>query len=200
MAKKIVYVTRKIPDAGLNMLYPIANVKLISESGDFQPTREEVIQGVKGADVIISLVTEKIDREIMESNPRLIGISNYAVGYDNIDIKSAVELGIPVTNTPGVLTDTTADIAWALLMATARRITESDRFLRSKKFKIWSPNLLLGNDISKGGSKSPKTLGIIGYGKIGKAVHKRSIGFDMNVIVYDTDNKEEIEKTEGIKY
>ena len=136
IAGKNIFVTRTIPDAGLDILYERAEVKLYSGNDFYQPTRTELIEGVKEADVVLSSITEKIDREIMELNPDLLGISNYAVGYDNIDIKSASELGIPVTNTPGILTDTTADLTWALLMDTARRITEADRFSRQKKFKI----------------------------------------------------------------
>jgi len=195
MSKKTVLVTRKIPEAGLSLLRKSAIVKICSEIDDTLPEREELIKGVKTADVIISLVTEKIDLEIMESNPKLLGISNYAVGYDNIDVKTATELGIPVTNTPGVLTDTTADLAWALLMAVARRIPAADKFARKKQFKTWSPNLMLGTDISTGGLKKQKTLGIIGYGKIGKAVHKRANGFDMKVIAHDPYQKGTIEKT-----
>ena len=200
MAQKSIFLTRWIPEAGLELLREKTNLHLYSSNKEKIPAKNDTVEGVKNAYVLISLVTEKIDRDIMEANPNLLGISNYAVGYDNIDIHSATQLGIPVTNTPGVLTDTTADIAWALIMAVSRRIVEADKFLRNKKFKTWVPDLMLGADISKGGSKKQKTLGIIGYGKIGKAVRKRAAGFDMKVIVYSPNEAEHIKKTDVFEY
>jgi len=136
----------------------------------------------------------------MEANPRLLGIANHAVGYNNIDVRTATALGIPVTNTPGVLTDTTADLAWALIMAVARNIVQGHQYVKRGRFKIWGPKLLLGMDVSPGGSGKPKTLGIIGFGRIGQAVLKRSKGFAMRVLVYDPLQKETIEQTEGVTY
>jgi glyoxylate reductase len=167
---------------------------------DETPNKEEIIRGVQQADVLLSLLTEEIDRAIMEANPRLLGIANLAVGYNNIDIRTATELGIPVTNTPGVLTDTTADLAWALIMAVARNIVKGHQYVKDGRFKIWGPKLLLGTDVSPGGSGKPKTLGIIGFGRIGQAVLKRSKGFDMRVLAYDPLQKEMIERTEGVEY
>jgi glyoxylate reductase len=109
-------------------------------------------------------------------------------------------LGIPVTNTPGVLTDTTADLAWALIMAVARNIVKGHQYVKEGRFKIWGPKLLLGTDVSPGGSGKPKTLGIIGFGRIGQAVLKRSQGFNMRVLAYDPLQKEMIERTEGVEY
>jgi glyoxylate reductase len=125
------------------------------------------------------LLTEKIDAEVMDSAPRLKVISNMAVGVDNIDVTAATALHLPVGYTPGVLTDATADMAFALLMSAARRIVEADRFLRAGKWKTWSPQLLLGADFVGA------TLGIIGFGRIGQAVAKRALGFDMRVVYHD---------------
>ncbi|MGZ3494715.1 MAG: NAD(P)-dependent oxidoreductase, partial [Thermodesulfobacteriota bacterium] len=173
-----VFVTRMIPEAGLTLLRKEAKVDVWPGPEDETPPKEEMIRGVRKADVLLCLLTEEIDRAIMEANPRLLGIANLAVGYNNIDVRTATELGIPVTNTPGILTDTTADLAWALIMAVARNIVQGHQYLKGGRFKIWGPNILLGMDVSPGGSGKPKTLGIIGFGRIGQAVMKRSKGFD----------------------
>ncbi|MGZ3605720.1 MAG: 2-hydroxyacid dehydrogenase [Thermodesulfobacteriota bacterium] len=195
-----VFVTRMIPEAGLTLLRKEAKVDVWPGPEDETPPKEEMIRGVRKADVLLCLLTEEIDRAIMEANPRLLGIANLAVGYNNIDVKTATELGIPVTNTPGILTDTTADLAWALIMAVARNIVQGHQYLKEGRFKIWGPNILLGMDVSPGGSGKPKTLGIIGFGRIGQAVMKRSKGFDMVVLVYDPLQKETIEQTQGVEY
>jgi glyoxylate reductase len=195
-----VFVTRLIPEAGLSLLRKEAEVDVWPGPEDETPLKGEIIQGVKKADVLLSLLTEEIDRAIMEANPKLLGIANHAVGYNNIDVKTATQLGLPVTNTPGVLTDTTADLAWTLIMAVARNIIQGHQYIKEGRFKIWGPKLLLGMDVSPGGSGKPKTLGIIGFGRIGQAVFKRSEGFDIRVLAYDPFQKETIEKTEGIEY
>ncbi len=189
-----------IPEAGLILLRKKADVDVWPGPEDETPSQEEIIRGVRKADVLLSLLTEEIDRTIMKSNPRLLGISNLAVGYNNIDVRTATELGIPVTNTPGVLTDTTADLAWALIMAVARNIVQGHQYVKEGRFKIWGPKLLLGMDVSPGGNGKPKTLGIVGFGRIGQAVLKRSKGFDMRVLAYDPFQKEEIDQTEGVEY
>ena len=195
-----VFVTRMIPEAGLTLLRKEAKVDVWPGPEDETPPKEEIIRGVRKADVLLSLLTEEIDRAIMEANPRFLGIANHAVGYNNIDVRTATALGIPVTNTPGVLTDTTADLAWALIMAVARNIVQGHQYVKRGSFKIWGPKLLLGMDVSPGGSGKPKTLGIIGFGRIGQAVLKRSKGFAMRVLVYDPLQKETIEQTEGVTY
>ena len=195
-----VFVTRMIPEAGLTLLRKEAKVDVWPGPEDETPPKEEIIRGVRKADVLLCLLTEEIDRAIMEANPRLLGIANHAVGYNNIDVRTATALGIPVTNTPGVLTDTTADLAWALIMAVARNIVQGHQYVKRGRFKIWGPKLLLGMDVSPGGSGKPKTLGIIGFGRIGQAVLKRSKGFAMRVLVYDPLQKETIEQTEGVTY
>jgi len=125
-----------IPEAGLILLRKEAEVDVWPGPEDGTPPKEEIILGVRKADVLLSLLTEEIDRTVMESNPRLLGIANLAVGYNNIDVKTATEMGIPVTNTPGVLTDTTADLAWALIMAVARNIIQGHQYVKEGRYKI----------------------------------------------------------------
>jgi len=195
-----VFVTRLIPEAGLALLRKEAEVDVWSGPEDEAPSKEEILHGIKKADVLLCLLTEEIDRTVMEANPKLLGIADHAVGYNNIDVEIATQLGIPVTNTPGVLTDTTADLAWTLIMAVARNIVQGHQYVKEGRFKIWSPKLLLGTDVSPGGSGKRKTLGIVGFGRIGQAVFKRSKGFDMQVLVHDPFQKETIERTEGAHY
>jgi glyoxylate reductase len=195
-----IFVTRSILEAGVTLLRREAEVEIWPGPEDEVPSQEEVIQGVRRADVLLCLLTETIDRTVMEANPKLLGIANHAVGFNNIDIKTATELGLPVTNTPGVLTDTTADLAWALILAVARHIAQGHQYMKEGRFKAWGPKLLLGRDVSPGGSEKPKTLGIIGFGRIGQAVFRRSRGFEMRVLAYDPFQKETIERTEGVEY
>ncbi len=173
-----VYVTRPIPQAGLDLLRQECEVTVF-EDQDRLPTKEEVIEGVRGKDALLCLLTEEITAEVMDAAPNLKVISNYAVGYNNIDVEAATARGIVVTNTPGVLTETTADFAWALLMAVARRVVEADRFTRAGKFQGWGPLLLLGSDVYG------KCLGVIGMGRIGQAIARRARGFDMRVLYYN---------------
>ena len=142
-----IFVTRRIRDAGLDLLRE-AGVELRVWPGpeNARPSREEVLEGARWADVLLSLLTEPIDREVMAANPRLRGVANFAVGFDNIDILVATELGVPVSNTPGVLTDTTADLTWALLLCAARNVASGDVYMRGGRYKVWGPNLLLGED------------------------------------------------------
>ena len=142
--------------------------------------REELIARLKGKQGAVTLLTDIIDRDLLESLPDIRVISNIAVGFNNIDIENASRLGILVTNTPGVLTETTADFAWTLLMAAARRVVEGDAFARSGEWKAWGLQMLLGNDIFG------KTLGIIGFGRIGQAMARRAMGFSMRIQYFDT--------------
>ncbi|MGM0603830.1 MAG: 2-hydroxyacid dehydrogenase [Bacillota bacterium] len=171
--KKKIYITRKIPDIGLDMLKEKFDIKVNEK--DRVLTKEEIIENMDRCDGLLSLLTDTIDKEIIASNPNLEIISNYAVGYNNIDIDYASKNDIIVTNTPGVLTETTADMTWALMMAISRRIVESDKFVRDQKYKGWAPKLLLGKDVYG------KKLGIIGLGRIGRAVARRAEGFGMEV-------------------
>ena len=175
--KTRVFVTRQIPQAGLDMLKE--HYEVIVNPHNRVLTKEELMDGVKIADGLLSLLTDDITAEVMDVNPNLKIISNYAVGYNNIDVEAATKRGIQVTNTPGVLTDTTADLAWALIMAIGRRVVEGDAFTREGHFDGWDPMLLLGTDITG------KTLGIVGMGRIGQAVARRAMGFDMRILYHD---------------
>ena len=187
-----VFVTRRIPEKGLRMLEERYDVVVNPE--DRVLTKEEIIEGVRDADALLCLLTDPIDKDVIDAGKNLRIISNYAVGYNNIDVKYASKKGIIVTNTPGVLTETTADLAWALLMAIARRVVEGDRFMREGKFRGWAPMLMLGTDVYG------KTLGIVGMGKIGQAVARRAVGFGMKVIYYSRKRKPEIEKEIGAEF
>jgi glyoxylate reductase len=155
-------------------------------------TKREIIQDAKNKFAMITMLSDRIDAEVIENCPMLRVIANYAVGYDNIDLEAAKKHGVVVTNTPGVLTETTADLAWALIMAISRRVIEGDRLVRSGKWSGWSPTQLLGNDVFG------KTLGIIGMGRIGQAVARRACGFGMKVIYHSRHSlKFGIEKAVG---
>ncbi len=184
-----VFVTRRIPEKGLRMLEERYDVEV--NPHDRVLTKEEIIEGVRDADALLCLLTDAIDREVIDAGRKLKVISNYAVGYNNIDYEYAREKGIPVTNTPGVLTETTADLAWAILMAAARRVVEGDAFMRAGKFRGWEPMLMLGTDVYD------KTIGIVGMGKIGQAVARRAKGFGMHILYYSRSRKPEIEEETG---
>ena len=177
-----ILVTQKVPDPAYPPLEAIGDVEANMEEGNIWPYEELVRRG-PGHDYIYSLLTDNIDARFLEacaaSTPSLKMVANMAVGFNNIDVETATRLRIAVSNTPGVLSDTTADLAFALLMATARRIPEAERFLRAGKYKGWGPLLFCGADVH--GS----TLGLIGAGRIGKLVARRSSGFDMKVLYYD---------------
>ena len=177
-----ILVTQKVPDPAYPPLEAIGDVEANMEEGSIWPY-EELLRRGPGHDYIYSLLTDNIDARFLEacaaSTPSLKMVANMAVGFNNIDVETATRLRIAVSNTPGVLSDTTADLAFALLMATARRIPEAERFLRVGKYKGWGPLLFCGADVH--GS----TLGLIGAGRIGKLVARRSSGFDMKVLYYD---------------
>lgn len=182
-----VYVTRRIPQPGLDIV--LSSCKRVDiNPHDRVITRSELIQQVKGRDGILTLLTDPVDRDVIEAADRLKVIANYAVGYDNIDVRAATEKGIIVTNTPGVLTDATSDLAWALIFSVARRVAECDSYLREGKFSGWAPMLMLGADISE------RTLGIIGAGRIGSAVAKKSTGFRIRVLYHDEMPNRELEQ------
>ena len=183
MSKPKVFVTRVIPDKGLNLLQEFCEVDLWPAA--MPPSREVLLQRVRGVDGLLTLLTDKIDSEVMDTaGEQLKVISNHAVGFDNIDVPAATVRKIPVGNTPDVLTDATADFAFALMMAAGRRLIEADRYVRDGKWKTWGPKLLLGMEF-KGA-----TLGLVGFGRIGKAVARRAMGFDMHLIYYDPMEKE----------
>ncbi len=164
------------------------------------PGLNELVKAVKDANVLIPRGTQPVPKKVMAANPNLRGIANYGVGYDNIDVRAATEFGIPVTNTPGVLTETTADLAWALLMATARKIPQAHGYTVSGQWKGPGGKTFMGQDIGPGGSNKRKVLGIVGLGRIGQAVMRRSRGFKMKVVAYDPPIKEIIQKMKGVEY
>ncbi len=178
MAKPRVFVTRLIPEAGLDMFTDFCDVDVWED--ELPPPRETLLEKVQGIDGLLCLLTDAVDAEVMDAaGAGLKVISNHAVGFDNVDVPEATRRGIPVGITPGVLTDTTADFAFALLMAIARRVVEGDQYTRAGKWKTWGPKILLGQDVTGA------TLGIIGFGRIGKGMAKRASGFDMRVLYYD---------------
>ena len=170
-------ITRIIPESGIKLLKESCDVILWPD--ELPPNREELLEFVKGVDGILSMLSDRIDAEVMDAaGSQLRVVTNYAVGYDNIDIKAAKERGIRVGNTPGVLTETTADLAWALMMAASRRIVEGQEYVQEGNWKTWGPKLLQGYEFNG------KTLGIVGFGRIGKAMARRGKGFNMNVLFY----------------
>lgn len=187
-----IYLTREIPDEGIELLQEEHELDIYR--GDTPPSRQEVIEHVGDKEGLLCLLTDPIDREVLDAAPDLQAISTYAVGYNNIDVEEATRRGIPVGNTPGVLTETTADLAWALLMAAARRIPEGDGMVRRGDFKGWGPKVLLGSDVHG------KTLGIIGAGRIGQAVGRRAAGFDMDILYYSRSRKPPFEEETGARY
>ena len=175
MSKPKVFITRTIPDKGLEIIKDSCNVDVWLD--DRPPSREELLQHMQGVNGLLCLLTDKIDSHVMDAaGSQLKVISNFAVGFDNIDISAATASGIPVGNTPDVLTDATADFAFALIISVCRRLMEGERYVRAGQWKTWNPMLLLGIEM-KGA-----TLGLVGFGRIGKAVARRAMGFEMRVI------------------
>lgn len=188
-----VFLTRRIPASGLEVLREADLSFTTGQEEEESAVRRDVLAaGVREADVLLCLLTEPIDRALLESAPRLRGIASYAVGYDNIDVAAATALGLPVSNTPGVLTEATADFTWALLLGVARRVAEAHQYTRQGRFRIWGPNLFLGADVGPGPDGRPRTLGILGYGRIGRAVARRAWGFGMRVLAYDPAQQDAI--------
>ncbi|MDF3043236.1 MAG: Glyoxylate reductase, partial [Thermomicrobiales bacterium] len=187
-----VAVTRKIPDAGLEPLREATKVELWD--GELPPNPEELDALLEGCDGAITLLTDHIDGSVLDRHPSLRVISNFAVGYDNIDVPAATERGVLVCNTPEVLTNATADHTWALLLAAARRIPESMAYVREGRWKTWGPLLLLGREVSGA------TIGIVGLGRIGKEVAKRARGFDMRVLAFDPFEDAAFAREHGVSY
>ena len=176
--KPKIFVTRRLPPAAMDLLD--RNFQMECNPHDRVLARDELLNSIQGKDGLLPLLTDPIDGEAMDAcGKQLRIIANYAVGYNNIDLKAATARKIAVTNTPGVLTDTTADLAMALILAVARRLVEADQYARKGKYEGWAPLLLLGTDVHK------KTLGLLGFGRIGYAVAKRARGFDMRVLYHD---------------
>jgi len=191
MAK--VYVTRPIAEEALTALRAEVEVELWPEP-EVPPPHEVIVEQVRAAEGLLCLLTDSIDAAVLSAGERLRVISNCAVGYDNVDVAAATARGILVCNTPGVLTETTADLAWALLMSAARRTAEGDGYLRAGKWQSWSPQLLLGQDVYGA------ALGVVGLGRIGAAVARRGKGFGMRLLYTDVERKPEVERELDIEY
>lgn len=170
-----VYVTRELPKAALDFLRENTDTMDLNPDDRFL-TPEEFVANIRGRDGVLCTLNNRIDAEVMDAVPTVKVFANFAVGYNNIDVPAATERKVVITNTPGVLTDATADLTWALMLATARRVVEADEFMRSGKFKSWAPLMYLGGDVTG------RTLGIVGAGRIGAAVGLRAKGFGMNVL------------------
>ena len=186
--KPSVFISRTIPEKPLAVISAECNVVMWDK--DVPPTREELLAAVANVDGIVSILTERIDDDVLAAAPKLKVISNYAVGYDNVDVAAATRHGIPVGNTPGVLTEATADQAFALMLAAARRVVESVEYIREGEWKTWNPIQLLGQDVTGA------TLGIIGLGRIGHAFARRARGFDMRIL-YSGGSNESFAKDVG---
>ena len=191
--KQRVYITRKLPEQIVNGLRQKFDVTMWEDEAIPVP-REVLEKEIEKVDGLLCMLTEQIDESLIEKATKLKIIANMAVGYNNIDVQSATDKGIMVTNTPGVLTETTADLTFGLLLATARRLIEATDYLRNGQWKSWSPMQLTGQDVHGA------TLGIIGLGRIGKALAKRAKGFDMNLVYYNRSRKYEEEKELGIEF
>jgi glyoxylate reductase len=193
MNRPRIFVTRIIPEKGLEMVRRETDAEVWPEP--LPPPYEVLIRKVRGMDALLCLLTDKIDAALMDAiGPQVKVISQMAVGFDNVDVAAATARGIPIGNTPGVLTDTTADFAWALLMAAARRVVEGDKFTRAGKWKTWGPIDFLGPDIAGA------TLGIVGFGRIGRAVAQRARGFEMRILYSDPKRQPEAEQKYGAQY
>jgi len=173
-----VFVTRVIPDAGLAPVRRATDAEVWPD--ELPPARDVLLEKVRGVDGLLSLLTDRVDDELLgAAGPQLRVVSNFAVGYDNIDVPACTRRGVAVGNTPGVLTETTADLAFALLMACARRLPEATDYVRADRWQTWGPLLLLGKDVHGA------TLGLVGFGRIGREMARRATGFGMRTIYYD---------------
>lgn len=192
--KPKIFVTRRLPEGAMQVLHE--NFEVQCNSHDRVLTRQELLDGVKGKDGILPLLTDRIDDELLDdAGPQLKIVANYAVGYNNIDVPACTRRRIPATNTPGVLTDTTADLAMTLLLAVARKVVPADAYARAGKYQGWAPLLFVGTDVHH------KTLGIMGFGRIGFALAKRAAGFEMNIIYHDAGRADpELEEKVGAQF
>ncbi|MCG8653166.1 MAG: D-glycerate dehydrogenase [Pirellulales bacterium] len=188
-----VFLTRELPPESMRLLRE--NCLLTVNPHDRVLTKDELIAGTMACDGLLCLLNDTIDADVIRANPDLRVIANFAVGFNNIDVASATSAGIPVTNTPGVLTDATADMAWALLMAAGRRVAEGDRFVRTQTWQGWGPLQYLGTDVTG------TTLGLVGMGRIGRAMVRRARGFDMKVVYWNrTRLDSDDENALGVEY
>ena len=189
-----VFVARLIPEEGLAKVTEATDATIWPD--ELPPPREKLLAAVEGCDGVLTLLTDRVDAEFLDrAGKQLKVVSNYAVGFDNVDVPECTRRGIPVGNTPGVLTETTADLAFALLMAAARRLPEADRYVRAGKWRTWGPMLLLGPDVHGA------TIGIVGFGRIGQALAKRAAGFGMRILYHDVNRlPDDVTKPLGATY
>jgi glyoxylate reductase len=192
MSKPKVFITRKIAEDALAMIADIAEMEVWEN--ELPPPHDVLLNKVKDIEGLLPLLSDKVDASLMNAATRLRVVSNMAVGYENIDVSAATSRGIIITNTPGVLTETTADFAFALLLGAARRVVEADAYTKKGYWKTWGPSILLGHDVHHA------TLGIVGLGRIGTAMAKRAKGFDMQVLYYDQVRKYQEEQELGIEF
>ncbi|NRS48174.1 D-glycerate dehydrogenase [Brevibacillus sp. HB2.2] len=192
MIKQQVFVTRKLNPEVIAMLEKVAEVEQWTKNAPIP--RELLLEKIKHVDAVLTMLTERVDEEFLASTKRLRIVANMAVGYDNIDLEACRRHEVIVTNTPDVLTESTADLAFALLMATGRRLTEANRFLLQGEWTSWSPTLMAGQNVY--GS----TLGIIGMGRIGEAVARRAKGFGMRILYHNRKRKPQAEQETGAQY
>jgi glyoxylate reductase len=184
-----VFVSRVIPEDGLRPIREATDARIWED--ELPPPRPELLAAIAGCDGVVTLLTDRVDDEFLDAAGfQLKVVANYAVGFDNVDVPACTARGVAVGNTPGVLTETTADLAFALLMATARRLPEGDRYVRAGKWKTWGPMLLLGPDVHGA------TIGIVGFGRIGQAVARRARGFGMTVVYHDVHRADAAVETE----
>ncbi|MDI6772035.1 MAG: D-glycerate dehydrogenase [bacterium] len=193
MPRSRVYVARRLPEEAMGKLREHAEIA-VWPVDELPPPSEVLVREAAASDGLISLLTDRIDAALLDAAPRLRVVSNYAVGFDNIDVGAATERGVIVTNTPGALTETVADFTMALLFAVARRVVEADRYTRAGRWQSWGPMLLLGQDVCGA------TLGLIGLGRIGTAVARRARGFAMRVIYHDVARREGPEQELGLEF
>lgn len=193
MKRPRVYVCRPLLGRALAMLQERCEVKVWPDP-DRPPVREVLLEEAREAEGLVTLVTERVDELLLQAAPRLRVVSNVAVGYDNVDVAAATRRGVVVTNTPDVLTETTADLTWALLLAAARRVVEGDRFTRAGRWGSWGLEFMLGQDVHG------RTLGVVGLGRIGRAVARRARGFDMRVLYASRRRHEDAERELGVQW
>jgi glyoxylate reductase len=191
--KPYVYITRKLPEETIVDLTELFEVKMWDHE-DIPAPREVILKEAKRASALITMLSDKVDEEVLSAGEDIKVVANLAVGFDNIDLETATKRGIIVTNTPDVLTETTADLTFALLMAAARRIVEAAEYIKAGKWGGWSPYLLSGHDVFG------KTIGIVGMGKIGEAVARRAKGFGMEILYHNRSRKHDAEKELGAVY
>lgn len=188
-----VYITRRIPSQALDIIAANCDYRIWDEEQTPVP-RNVLLREITTVDGVFSLLSERIDAELLAAAPRCRVVANMAVGYDNIDIAAASARGVLVTNTPGVLTDTTADLAWALMLAAGRRLVEGQKLIEAGNWRYWSPMFMVGQDISGA------TLGIVGAGRIGSAIARRAHGFQMRILYHNRHPNPELEAETGAEY